>query len=255
MNKQRSFIYKERKEVLQGKEMLQKVEDYLDNVISEQLYLFSEKSGKISTPLYNRIKRYLEGTLFVPSPLTAEELQQLSYTQAEDRYYDHLLSHYKQKREQYPPELFESVEIFILLQTIDTKWKEHLLQMDHLREGINLRSYGEKKPLNEFKKEGFKLFQSMLISIHQEAIEKLFQIKTIRVPENLASKYDIQKEQANINLFHQDQHPKQSPQHPSNPAHPVLAAPRNIQAPPKVGRNDPCPCGSGRKYKHCHGKL
>ena len=251
MNKQRTFIYKERGDILHGKQLSQKIEDYLDEAFTEQCFLFSNQTQKTFESLYHKISIYFKNTLLMEMPLPLETFLQNPYQKNEDLLYDHLVTQYHQKRKQYPPELFESVEKFILLQTIDNKWKDHLLQMDHLREGINLRSYGEKKPLNEFKREGFKMFKAMLMVIYQEVIEKLFQVKTIRVPEHLASQYNVQNEEANTQLFSTT--PQSTPQNQSSPSARMTRT--QVRAPQKIGRNEPCYCGSSKKYKHCHGKL
>jgi preprotein translocase subunit SecA len=129
----------------------------------------------------------------------------------------------------------------MMLQTLDALWKDHLLSMDHLKEGINLRGYGQKNPLAEYKKEGFELFQEMMTGLEADVVEKVFTVQ-------IARQEDLQRIQA-----------QRRPQ----PAQMVMSggssAPAAAQKPSvkreadKTGRNDPCPCGSGKKYKKCHG--
>ena len=158
---------------------------------------------------------------------------------------DFLTKSYEEKREQHLKEAINEGEKYVLLHTLDNRWKEQLLMMDHLREGINLRSYGEKKPLTEFKKEGFKHFEEVIIAMRQEAIEKLFVVKILEdPPPQASSSYNIQKQEHSS--------PFVTEGNSTAPAEVVTTQYRNTQ---KVGRNAPCTCGSGKKFKHCHGKI
>lgn len=174
---------------------------------------------------------------------------------------------YRAKVERYGVELFTQVERFLLLTTLDTLWKEHLLQMDHLREGIGLRGYAQKDPLVEYKREGFALFQQMMHNFAKDVLEKVsrVEIKTAAA-------------EAAVNLAEQPAPPQRimaagggSARMPSVAANPGVgrgpapmtsrmsaglgAQPATTlqQQSPKAGRNDPCPCGSGKKFKKCCG--
>ncbi|MBI4224056.1 MAG: SEC-C domain-containing protein, partial [Deltaproteobacteria bacterium] len=139
--------------------------------------------------------------------------------------------------------------------TLDGLWKDHLLQMDHLREGIGLRGYGQKDPLLEYKREGFGLFRQMMGQLTTDVLQKLFRV---RIQEEQVAR--ASQEVANLPFKHQPMqmsHQETGSFRQPAPSSPLAAGPQTTgsTAPsyPKVGRNDPCPCGSGRKYKKCHG--
>ena len=121
----------------------------------------------------------------------------------------------------------------IMLQAIDTQWKDHLLYIDHLKEGIGLRGYGQKDPKQEYKKEAYQLFMEMIIRIRQEVVEKIFWVQVAREEDVEEIEQQQRKQRLVFNLA------EDVPQEPAKSD--------------KVGRNDPCPCGSGKKYKKCCG--
>lgn len=133
-----------------------------------------------------------------------------------------------------------------MLQSLDSHWREHLAALDHLRQGIHLRGYAQKNPKQEYKREAFELFEGLLDQIRKEVTRIVFTVQ-IRTPEDVeetaphADVQNVQYQHAGIDEVLDDDEASQ----PKLPA----------DAGPKVGRNDPCPCGSGKKYKHCHGKL
>ena len=148
----------------------------------------------------------------------------------------------------------------ILLNVLDSSWKDHLARMDYLRQGIHLRGYAQKQPKQEFKRESFLLFQQMLESIKHEVIQLLARVR-IRSEEEVQALEAQQRAQAEAQAktmqFQHAQPPGyadgEEPALAQDP-HPASSTPVLRDA-PKVGRNDPCPCGSGKKYKHCHGSL
>ncbi len=172
-----------------------------------------------------------------------------------------LLSH---KKELAGEEQFKRFEKFVILRTIDGKWREHLAGMDQLREGINLRAYGQKNPLIEYKREGFGMFTEAMADTNSETLKRIFRARinnmeqqptTIsNIPKNLRTRHD-----ETVNMGYsappQQQQPQQTnqPQFPGQPQQrPQRVQPIKVEQ--KVGRNDECPCGSGRKYKKCHGR-
>ena len=159
---------------------------------------------------------------------------------------------------------FEKYEKFVILRTIDEKWREHLAGMDQLREGINLRAYGQKNPLIEYKREGFGMFTDAMAETNAETLKRIFRVKignveqeptTIKnIPKNLRTRHD---ETTNLGYQappQQEQQQSQQAQFPGSPQQqrPQKVAPIKVEQ--KIGRNDDCPCGSGRKYKKCHGR-
>ena len=151
--------------------------------------------------------------------------------------YDNLNLYLKNKKEQYGSNIMNQAIRFFLLQTLDDLWKDHLLTMDHLREGIGLRGYSQKDPKNEYKKEGFALFEGMMFRHAEQSLEKIFkvQVKTEKEVE-LAD-----RDESHIQLGRGNSVPRA---HATGIKHVT----------PAVGRNDLCPCGSGKKYKKCCGQ-
>jgi preprotein translocase subunit SecA len=162
---------------------------------------------------------------------------------------------YKAKRQRFGEDLMAQLERFAILKTIDDKWREHLYEMDLLKEGIGLRAYGQKDPLIEYKQEGFRTFSEMLGGINEGILEILFKTEIrLEEPPDLmgpARRREpipmaaIHQEAAGMGFAGQSDQPQQAPQ---------AGKLQPIRVTQKTGRNDPCPCGSGKKYKHCHGR-
>ena len=144
---------------------------------------------------------------------------------------------YRRREEELGGEVLSYLERILMLQTIDTLWKDHLLNMDHLKEGIGLRGYGQKNPLQEYKREGFELFADMIHRFKEEVVERLFRVQVVREADVASLE---PKRQQRMVLSRGEGTPQK--------ARPVRREGK------KVGRNDPCPCGSGKKYKKCCGR-
>jgi preprotein translocase subunit SecA len=153
---------------------------------------------------------------------------------------------YQEKVELVGAETFHQFERNVMLQSLDTHWREHLSALDHLRQGIHLRGYAQKNPKQEYKREAFELFETLLDQVRKDVTRVVFTVQ-IRSPEDVeetaphADLSNVKYQHAGYDeaLADEDEATGQQP----------------VQNGPKVGRNDPCPCGSGKKYKHCHGKL
>jgi preprotein translocase subunit SecA len=164
---------------------------------------------------------------------------------------------YDAKSEQVGPDMHK-IEKQIMLQVLDTLWKEHLSTMDHLRQGIHLRAYAQKNPKQEYKRESFEMFEQLLNNLKLEVVKFLSHVQIQRQDE--AELIEQQRREAAEREKLAFQHAQASAMEPGSGE---AAAPGNSPAAhqpftrqqPKVGRNDPCPCGSGKKYKQCHGKL
>ncbi len=160
---------------------------------------------------------------------------------------------YDEKCERLDPSLIE-IEKQVMLQILDMQWKEHLLNMDHLRQGIGLRAYAQKNPKQEYKRESFELFQSMLETIKTETVRILARVEPVS-PEEMAAMEEERriKQEQDMKLEHAQTSALQDDSEPQ-PTEEVSEQPF-VRDERKVGRNEPCPCGSGKKYKQCHGKL
>ncbi|MBI4125304.1 MAG: preprotein translocase subunit SecA [Deltaproteobacteria bacterium] len=255
MNQQRRTIYKRRREILGAAG----TKDFILDMADEKVTELAEEW----------IPEKFDPEAFDPAPLEEKvrEVFDLSFDAKKIRkkdwsqetigktLYESLVVAYEEKRSRYPEEVFFRIEKFLLLSTLDGLWKDHLLQMDHLREGIGLRGYGQKDPLLEYKREGFGLFRQMMGQLTTDVLQKLFRV---RIQEEQVAR--ASQEVANLPFKHQPMqmsHQETGSFRQPAPSSPLAAGPQTTgsTAPsyPKVGRNDPCPCGSGRKYKKCHG--
>jgi len=172
---------------------------------------------------------------------------------------DEVDRYFREKDAQYGSEIMRAAEKFFLLQVLDQHWKEHLASMDYLRQGIYLRGYAQKQPKQEFKSEGFTLFQAMLERVKVEVIQRLAMLR-IRSEEEVAALEEQQRreqERRALEFQHADAAPLagEAAAQADNVPPPPLQQGQIVRDAPKVGRNDPCPCGSGKKYKQCHGRL
>jgi len=241
MNQQRNTIYKLRREVLSSESIEDHVLDWIDEVVSRIVDDFcgdkidaSFDSKSLNDKLVESFGVGLDSSLFKEG-MPSDEAGSIIF--------DRMVEVYKAKRAMYGA-IMDKVEKFIAIQTIDTLWKDHLLQMDHLREGIGLRGYAQRDPLVEYKKEGYLLFQRMMETLAFDIVKKVFRV-------------EIKEEARNTDIGASGS-PLEAP-HPSNSGRVVFGrGPGQIGvggvAKKKVGRNDPCPCGSGKKYKKCCGR-
>ncbi len=236
MNQQREVVYRQRREALNGKSLKPAVEEMIRDKAEEIAYGFTDEKTypeewdwkglkKAVFKQFNfRLNKIDDDTM---DGMTQERLAQLIA--------DSSLTVYNEKEAAVGSEEFRHLERIVMLQTVDNLWKDHLLSMDHLKEGIGLRGYAQQDPLIVYKKEGFELFQEMISRIKEETLEILYRIQ-ISEPQNIA---DLQQPKEQKLVFSSGDEPARK-----NPV-------KRTQK--KVGRNAPCPCGSGKKYKKCCG--
>ncbi|MBW2466423.1 MAG: preprotein translocase subunit SecA [Deltaproteobacteria bacterium] len=244
MNKQREVIYKQRREVLESKDVKPVIED----IIAEEMEAISAEfvEQKVSSPDWDwrGINERLHSTIGIEPHWDEAAKQDLDHEKFVELLIQQAGHSYEKQEENIGIEGMRYLERVIFLQMIDTHWKEHLLNMDHLKEGIGLRGYGQKNPLNEYKREGFEMFANMIETVKQQTLATLFRIQ-------LASEEDVDREaiekkkrqQSEMRLSRGGEGTGQTQQKPVK------------REGEKIGRNDPCPCGSGKKYKKCHGRL
>jgi preprotein translocase subunit SecA len=180
-------------------------------------------------------------------PLELEVIPKVKREDLVEMLFSQTREYYEEKEKHVGPELMREVEKFLLLHTLDNHWKEHLLNLDHLKEGIGLWGYAQKDPLVQYKKEGYQMFLEMLDRFREDVVRKLFAVQITRGEEvpSLSSSRRFSFELVRGPLPFQEV--------PQGPPSPQVQGPIRRKT-PKVGRNDPCPCGSGKKYKHCCGK-
>jgi preprotein translocase subunit SecA len=242
MNSQREVIYSRRKKALQG-----------DRLKSEILGLMEEMVDEIVEKNFEDVnvggirEQVLQG-LLVDIKLESEEFESLGIDGVKKRVIDAANDFYKRKEEMLGSELMARLERYAVLSVLDHKWKEHLREMDDLKEGIGLRAYGQKDPLIEYKGEAFKLFVELLNQIRNESVSFAFKFFPQAAEEvqrrRTAPTRMMESKQSTENIGLSNRPPQTNPE----------GKVQTIRVENKVGRNDPCPCGSGKKYKQCHGK-
>jgi len=281
MNKQRESIYTLRREILEGnvhlaeedvvntrQYMLSLAEDILDDIVDRYAGNELDFEEWDVEALKREIVRVFGADA---AQLNDMRLEEKNSEEIGDELWDALKKDYNERETLVGSEIMRRVERDIMLQIVDQQWKDHLYSLDHLKEGIGLRGYGQRDPLVEYKKESFALFQDMRVRVEEEIVRYLFHLRPVLTEEGGAAAAPA---------------PRPAPRRPSpmTTNHPAAEAPAfaavgrsasagaaTAQAPrpartggddviktvkhegPKVGRNDPCPCGSGKKYKKCHG--
>ena len=256
-NEQRKVIYAERAELMEADDISANVEairhDVLNQVISESI---PPQSLEEQWDL-DRLEDELRGEFGLDLPLKQwlEEDDQLDEDGLRQRIIEAADEAYAQKVEQYGRDVMNDIEKAVTLQVLDSNWKDHLASMDHLRQGIGLRGYAQKNPKQEYKREAFEMFTEMLERIKREVATILARVQ-LREESELAEMEAQMQQRQDMEFSHPelDAEPRPMPENIGEEPKPQQAAPF-VRTERKVGRNEPCPCGSGRKYKHCHGKL
>lgn len=238
MNQQRKVIYEQRKKVLSGEALKEDIRDMIKELVDGIVDIHTEEKGYSEEWDWEGLNDSVFKQFSIHYEPSGGSREGLTREAAREDILNAVLDVYKKKEEELGDEIMRHMEKFLMLQSIDGHWKDHLLSMDHLKEGIGLRGYGQKDPLIEYKREGYDMFMDMVLRVKEDVLEKLFRVQLAReeeVPEIeemrrpqkfIMSRGDVQE--AKPATVHRDEE--------------------------KVGRNDPCPCGSGKKYKKCHGK-
>lgn len=231
MNKQREIIYKQRSEVLEGENIQVEIQDMIKDVIVSAVN--SHISG-VEEELEKELEKLVDfmDDLYLPKgAVTAKELQTMTNDEIKEKLLSLAKDLYDSKEEEFGSEQLREIERVILLRVVDTKWMDHIDNMEHLKQGIGLRAYKQQDPVQAYQFEGSEMFDEMIYNIKQETVRFLFHVQMEqpvereRVAVETATNYDE-----------------------SLPKQPVVKE-------KKAGRNDPCPCGSGKKYKNCCGRL
>ena len=245
MNSQREVIYTRRNRALQGDRLKGEIMSLLEEFIGDLVEKHFDDVN--ADKLREDVLHHLLVDIYIPP----EQFESLGKDGIKDKIFHAAKEFYKKKEEMIGSELMARLERYATLSVIDHKWKEHLREMDDLKEGIGLRAYGQKDPLVEYKSEAFRLFVSLLQQIRDEVVSFCFkfwpqapdEIQSRRRREPSSRILETKQSATNIGL---------SGAQPRSPAQ--AGKPQPVHVGEKVGRNDPCPCGSGKKYKHCHGK-
>jgi preprotein translocase subunit SecA len=271
MNKQRVAVYGLRKELLSGidqKELI--LEDYVIGMIGTALDRFAARNLHADQWDIEGLNKYLIEQFGLDMEKQGVDAGQLNRQELGDAIFDKLKEIYDAKEKQIGSDAMRYHERMIMLSVLDTQWKDHLLNMDHLKEGIGLRGYGQHDPLVEYKRESFDMFEMMMQHSQEEAVRYLFHMQIMDAPQQVAAaaaNEDGDQEQASVapprkrastsmdDLEAQFQRRKKRELEQARMAgsNGSSAPQQVVRGQAKVGRNDPCPCGSGKKYKKCHG--
>jgi len=179
----------------------------------------------------------------------------MTQEQIEELISEKLYAMYEQKEKDIGIDQMRRLERIILLQTIDSKWKDHLYAMDQLKEGIGLRAFAHKDPLVEYQHEAFGMFEMMYDSIMQDVVETVFKVEPAKEEANFKNVFNsLPQEFVHTEFSSLDKRQAPMPQQPTDQSSSEPAREPQVRSHEKVGRNDPCPCGSGKKYKKCCGR-
>ncbi len=245
MNKQRESIYTLRRSILEGREGKDYILNAADDII-EYLFEVHYPEDAREHPDEAELNAELYDFFGLDLKASGVDLGESGRDAAKEAVIEAVHKRYEEKEAQIGPEMMRLHERYLLLQVIDQQWKDHLLNVDHLKEGIGLRGYGQRDPLIEYKKESFEIFQEMMERIQDRVVKYLWKTEVV-VEREGESPREAQRPQRAIT----PQKPKQQPMYFSGSAGAEPLTVKRKEA--KVGRNDPCPCGSGKKYKKCHG--
>jgi preprotein translocase subunit SecA len=235
MNRQRQVIYEQRKKVLRGEELWADIEEMLDEVVEEMIPDFIEEKQHPEEWNLKGLDDAVYKQFFLKLQISDPE-KSLSAEEIREAVVSAVTSHLKKKQEDFGEALMHHLMKMIMLQSIDTQWKDHLLAMDHLKEGIGLRGYGQKDPVREYQKEGYAMFMEMIYRIKADTLQKLSGVQIHR-EEDVEEMREKQRQDYIMSRGEDTPEPK--------------TVKRDHD---KIGRNDPCSCGSGKKYKKCCGK-
>ena len=238
MNRQREVIYTQRKELLAGENIRETVEAIIAETVEDMVATFCPAKVRTTEWNWSGLRDDFYNVFFFTPQLPDPEQRGLAPDMIEETLSAQVDVRWTEKDSEFGSAVFEHLMKVLLLQTIDGQWKDHLLSIDHLKEGIGLRGYGQKNPKEEYKREAYSLFMEMMGRIRQEVLQKLFRIQMVR--EDDVSQMEAEQKRQRIVLNRSGGGEQQNK--------PVTRDEN------KVGRNDPCPCGSGKKYKKCCGK-
>jgi preprotein translocase subunit SecA len=234
MNQQREIIYKQRREVLESDNIRLIVVEMIKPVITRIVAAHCEEDIPEEWDL-QAIVDYAHGNLLQEGALTKDELWGKEKEEIIDLLYSKVEKLYDEREEQIGAETMREFEKVVVLRAVDSKWMDHIDAMDQLRQGIHLRAYGGTDPLREYQFEGFEMFQEMIEHIQEEITKYIMKAHV----ENNLERQEVAKGQTES----------------GGSGEPAAKRPVKASEADRIGRNDPCPCGSGKKYKLCHGKA
>jgi preprotein translocase subunit SecA len=269
MNKQRVAVYGLRRELLSGldqKELI--LEDYVGGMVADALDRFVPRNVHGDQWDTDGLSKYLIEQFGLDMAGQGIDPNQLNRQELGDAIFDKLKELYEAKEKQLGADAMRYHERMIVLSVLDTQWKDHLLSMDYLKEGIGLRGYAQRDPLVEYKRESFDMFEAMMQRSQEDAVRYLFHMQLVETPsgpppatvtgENGSEPQTAPRRRASTSMDDleaqfQRRKKKELEQARMAGTNGATTPQQVVRGGAKVGRNDPCPCGSGKKYKKCHG--
>ncbi|MEN6487088.1 MAG: preprotein translocase subunit SecA [Syntrophobacteraceae bacterium] len=236
MNQQRLMIYQQRREALQGGDLKPAIQDMVEDLLDGILADCTDEKTYAEDWDLEKLNSELQKLFGIQFRMTAESLGDVRPDQLREDLVERINNRYDEREKEFGESVMRDLENYLLLQSVDSLWKDHLLNMDHLKEGIGLRGYGQQDPLVAYKREGHEMFEDMIYRVKEETVRLLFHIQIQREDQV----EELRKEQEDQPMYY-------------GPAD-GGSTPQPMKKDRKVGRNDPCPCGSGKKFKKCCGK-
>ncbi len=234
MNQQREVLYDQRRKILGNESLYETIMEWVDNIIQQAMDLYADEKVYPEEWDYEGLIKHLEQFILEPGQIEIASLEDLTRVELQDMLVELAHREYKEREQLIGEENMRELEKAVMLKVVDAKWMEHLDSMDLLREGIGLRAYGQKNPLVEYKFEAYDMFQAMIENIQEETVMYLYRIR-IAVAEPAPIEREDYLEHATAH--HGDEEVEKVP----------------VEHGEKIGRNEECPCGSGKKYKNCCG--
>ncbi|RLD10778.1 preprotein translocase subunit SecA, partial [candidate division KSB1 bacterium] len=261
MNQQREIIYDRRRVALMQEDTREEVESILDEYIETELDKYIPKNSRPDEWDLESLETDLGNVLNISLYQVKENLESYDRDMLQQYIRDQALRNYDLKEKRIGRERMSVLERYFILNVIDDKWKDHMYQMDILKEGIHLRAYGQKDPLVEYKRDAFIMFENLIHEINEDTLRWLWKFQLVDEPVNRADARR-QRQPQRMQLIHEEaagmglQAGNMQEESDIQKAGKQRSSKKQpIRVGQKIGPNDPCPCGSGKKYKYCHGRV
>ena len=253
MNQQREVIYDRRNHALRGENLRSEIMEMLSTEVAHlvNVHANTETGGEWDM---ETLRFSFQKTFLSDWPLTEEDEGTMPSDEMSEKLARSAVEVYRRKESVLGKDVMRELERMVILRVIDEKWRDHLYEMDQLKDGIGLRAYGQKDPLIEYKREGFNLFEEMLDSLNRDVLKLIFRAQVQR-PDASYFAPRRRPAQAQMVASHQSSTGMGFQGQPQAPSQQQAGKKQPVKLDQKVGRNDPCPCGSGKKYKKCHGQV
>ena len=232
MNTQREVMYSQRRQVLENENLKESIIEMITGVIERLLDIYAAKEIHPEEWNIKGLSEYLVDIFQIKHIIDEDKLADMSREDLREIIIERAQAAYEKKEEELGYDTMRELERYIMLKIVDQKWMDHIDAMEQLREGIGLRAYGQRDPVIEYKFEGYEMFQEMIKNIQEDTLRYLFRVQVKAAPERRQKTY-------NMTYSHNEGGEKPQP----------------VRKQKKIGRNDPCPCGSGKKYKKCCGRA